>query len=286
MGSGHCHDERPRPHPRYHARLAALRRRDREPRRGRQAGALADPTPRAGPDPGPLRRGRPLLFRCQDHPPGREPPAALRPRPGPAADRPGPRGHDDRGRGGRGVARSFPARPALCAAGRHLLSRAQPGLRLRLHRRAGAVQPAGRGRAGRRRGMLRDPGARRAGLRRSRADRAVGVRRSGLRAAAAAARQGGRRAVDHRPAGAGGSVPAGRDPHRRAAAQDRRNRCSRVAARPDHLARAGAARWVDPGGLTRAWPRRRRTAASTTSSCSTRPPRCSMGCPRRSPPAA
>ena len=81
----------------------------------------------------------------------------------------------------------------------------------------------GRGRAGRRRGVLRDPGARRPGLRRSRADRAVGVRRGGLRAAAAAARQGGRRAVDHRPARAGGRVPAGRDPHR----HGRRARSSR-----------------------------------------------------------
>ena len=37
----------PRPHPRNHARLAPLRRRDGEFRRGRQAGALADPPPRA-----------------------------------------------------------------------------------------------------------------------------------------------------------------------------------------------------------------------------------------------
>ena len=158
----------------------------------------------------------------------------------PAADRPGPRGHDDRGGGRRGVAGSFSSRPTLCTAGRYLLSWAQPGLRLRLHRRAGAIQPAGRSRAGRRRGMLRDPGARRAGLRGSRADRAVGVRRGRLRAAAAATRQGGRRAVDHRPAGAGGRVPAGRDADRHAAAKVV-NRCPGRAARPDHLARAGAA---------------------------------------------
>ena len=49
MGSGHCHDERPRPHPRYHARLAALRRWDREPRRAGHAGRRW-PTPRPAPD--------------------------------------------------------------------------------------------------------------------------------------------------------------------------------------------------------------------------------------------
>ena len=92
--------------------------------------------------------------------------------------------------------------------------------------------------------------------------------------------------VDRRPARAGGRVPAGRDADRHPAAQDHRDRRPGRAARPDHLARAGAARWLDPGGLRGAWPRPRRTAASTTSSCSTRPRRCSMGCPRRSRPAA
>ena len=179
---------------------------------------------------------------------------------------------------------SFRARPALCDPGRLLLRGRNLAYGYVFTGGLAAIEPARRGPAGRRLGESIIPVPEDLGYAEVDADRAVGVRRGRLRPPAALhVKADG--VLWNRPAGAGGDLPAGRDPCRRAAAQDHCDRCPRRDARPDHLAPV-----VRHDGLTRqitrGWPRRKQMAASTTSSYSTRPPRCWMGCPRRSRPAA
>ena len=200
---------------------------------------LPVPSARCRPHAGAYRQRGPLLLGREDHAPGRQPPEALRPRPGQGAHPARARGEPHRHRGRRQPEGPLPRRPAAGRAARHLPGRQEHGLRLHHPRRSDPVPPDGRGDARHRRRCLPAAPPRHDGVRRGVHAGAVGLRDGRLHPASPPGAQGRRDDVDRRPARGRARVPlllrAGRSGHHR---DDRRARLGGEA-RGGHLGHHG-----------------------------------------------